>query len=367
MENERLKSIEDILAKKRREKEEEKNRLREERLEEIRRKNEEIAKKAEQRREERIKEIRENRENIPSGVLGDIVRTGIVRQQREERNIISDLMNGMIGEVERREERKIIDDVMSGIVGEVEKRYTDNWEEKFSDSIVPEKPKIVEPEEEEISFRRKKKPIQEELKEEPEEEEITFPRKKIEPEKKIKVGRGRPKGPSNISDDERYFNDELKNARQLKKEYKRQIEELKNQDGSEENVRQIEEFENLLGQVKNEIKQLNELILLEREKRKLQPIQEEEFDEIDEQTKLFEKTMNDYREGIAKKEAQIKNSRKQISEMNEAGLARDEFRYTVQDYKQIISDAREAINFMKEEMRVAEEEYAKMNPSYNFI
>lgn len=210
-------------------------------------------------------------------------------QRRQEKNVdVEEQLKA--GEKERtrlREERikQEQGDIKSSMIEQMEKRRqfiqapaeeedeNNDWEEDFSRAIVPPKPLMIppppkeEPEKEEDFTPKKKSAIEEEV-----EEEI-IPRKPVQQENKLrKPGSGRPKGSGNISGQEKLYKQQLANEREIKKDYKERIDDLRNGDYPTdedymEGLRQIEEYERLLEETKQNIKELNALIELEKTKR----------------------------------------------------------------------------------------------------
>ena len=127
-----------------------------------------------------------------------------------------------------------------------------------------------------------------------EDEELNFPSKKIKPQEKIvqepdkkmirKPGSGRPKGSGNKSEAEKEYDDVIKNSKANIRMYKKKIRimEQKGFDTNEED-KSIADYEQLIEDAQSQIDFMNELIQEEIAARKLQPIQEFEFEEENEE------------------------------------------------------------------------------------
>lgn len=235
------------------------------------------AKRMETGRQQTIEEtlMKKKEKEESKGIMGEIEKKAKEKLEKNKPSIDETLKQIEEQRKEQEKQRKK-EEKDKGITGQMISEM-----EKRRQFINPpeEEEESNEWEEEEIKFTRK--PVKKEpVEKEPDEEEIRFTRKPVEEEKKIrKPGSGRPKGSTNAVGDEKTYKIALDVAKENKKKFKQKIEDLKNgdyetDDEFEESIRQIEQYETLLENVKNDIKQLYELIRLEQNKRKLEPIQE---------------------------------------------------------------------------------------------
>ena len=184
-------------------------------------KNEASIKKTEQKRQEKIKKIEEEQRKS-KGILAEIEEASKERESKKSEKMIGDVMNEMIGEVEKRNVN------------------------------------------------------------EDEEPELNFPRKKpIEEKKRLrKPGSGRPKGSRNKSDLEKRYDASIEENKSKIRDYKRIIRDLQNGDYPTEEeydqaVNDINMYEEVIQLLSGEIEQAKTLIDEEKELRRLPTVQEE--------------------------------------------------------------------------------------------
>lgn len=217
-----------------------------------------------------------------------------IKRQTQEKSDIEETLKK-----QKEEKKKELGGAYGQMAKEMEKRRqfiqppeepeeeNDDWEENFSNVIVPKKPEISiqppqEKEDDELAFedvKEKKKSEEDDDKEL--EFEIQEKRKPVEEKQKIrKKGSGRPKGSGNKSDLEREADEEIKKEKANIKEFKAGIREIKksgmfvDKDGYS-----AEDYEQEIEDAQSRIEYFQSVIEDEKEKRKLQTIQEEDESE----------------------------------------------------------------------------------------
>ena len=236
-------NIEETLAKKKAEKELEKNIREESKRQQMQERSKAAIEKIELERQDKIKKIEEEQRKL-TGILAEIEKAGKEREAKKSQKIISDLMDEITGEVEKRNE------------------------------------------EPEMTFPRKKIEPGKKLKPPSlkfeEEEEEPVERKPIEESKRIrKPGSGRPKGSGNKSEIEKESEQVIKEESKKIRKYEKLLKELRNGDyetdeAFDEASNKISEYENEIEQSLGQISMAKQLIDEEINLRKLPTISEEE-------------------------------------------------------------------------------------------
>jgi len=279
-------NIEETLAKKKAEKELEKNIREESKRQQMQERSKAAVEKIELERQDKIKKIEEEQRKL-TGILAEIENVGKEREAKKSQKIISDLMDEMIGEVEKRNE------------------------EQPRKKIEPGK-KLKTP-----SFQF----------DEEEEEEQPIERQPIEESKKIrKPGSGRPKGSGNKSEIEKEYERVIKEESKKIRKYEKLLKELRNGDyetdeAFDEASNKISEYENEIERSRGQISMAEELIDEEINLRKLPTIREDEPVTVEvekikksKNPKFTEEELDKYRSRLKKEYSKARNIRQELDE-----------------------------------------------------
>lgn len=224
--------------------------------------------------------IQQQAKKMESGRQQTIEETLMKKKEKEE-------SKGIMGEIEKKAKEKLeknkpsIDETLKQIEEQRKEQEKQRKKEEKDKGIAGQM--ISEMEKRRRFLAPPEEDDEEDFGEWEVEEDKPQPKKQIEEEKKIrKSGSGRPKGSGNKSESEKEYEKIIKEQKANIRVNKRKIKDLERSKlETDDDDNSIADYEQMIEDSEAQIDFMNELIEEERDRRKLQPIQEYDEDEED--------------------------------------------------------------------------------------